>query len=84
MLFTTPQPITQSMAIAIIQAVRKLDSGATVRAEVSSQRILIEGRLSAEQAMGALLKARCESAALEQEAEPVHIQGGHTCCGHCV
>ena len=84
MLFTTPQPITQSMAIAITHAVREIDSGAIVRADVAGQQILIDGKLSAEQALAALVSARCESAVLEQVAKPVHIQGGHTCCGHCV
>ena len=84
MLFTTPQPITHSMAVAIIQAVRELDSSAIVRAEISSQKILIDGNLSVQQALSALVKARCDSPVLEQAAEPVHIQGGHTCCGHCV
>lgn len=84
MLFTTAHPITHSMAVAIIQAVREFDSNAVVRAEISSQKILIDGNLSAKQALSALVKARCESPVLEQVAEPVHIQGGHTCCGHCV
>lgn len=83
MLFTTTQPITQSMAIAITHAIHELDSDATVRAEMSSQQILIDGDMTAEQAQAALTKAGCEFIALEQAAEPIHIQGGHTCCGHC-
>ncbi len=83
MLFTTSQPITQSMAIAITQAIHELDPAATVRAEMSSQQILIDGDLTAEQAQAALVKARCGFVELQQAAEPVHIQGGHTCCGHC-
>lgn len=83
MLFTTTQPITQSMAIAITHAIHELDPAATVRAEMSSQQILIDGDVTAEQAQAALVDARCEFVELQQDAEPVHIQGGHTCCGHC-
>ncbi|HQX64976.1 MAG: hypothetical protein IPH43_07900 [Xanthomonadales bacterium] len=83
MLFTTSQPITQSMAIAITHAIQELDADATVRAEMSSQSILIDGDVTVDQAKAALAKAHCEYVTLEQPAEPVHIQGGHTCCGHC-
>lgn len=83
MLFTTIQPITQTMAIAISHAIHEIDPDATVRAEMSSQSILIDGDVTAEQAKAALVNARCEFSAFEQAAEPVHIQGGHTCCGHC-
>ncbi len=83
MLFTTTQPITQPMATAITQAIRELDPDATVRAEMSSQSILIDGDVTAAQAKAVLANANCEYAAFEQAAEPVHIQGGHTCCGHC-
>lgn len=83
MLFTTTQPITQTMAIAITQAIYEIDPDATVRAEMSSHQILIDGDVTEELAKAALAKARCEFSAFEPAADPVHIQGGHTCCGHC-
>ncbi len=83
MLFTTIQPITQSMAVAITHAIHEIDPDANVRAEMSSQSILIDGDVTADQAKAALANAHCAYSAFEQTAEPVHVQGGHTCCGHC-
>ncbi|MEO5559933.1 MAG: hypothetical protein ABIO49_08865 [Dokdonella sp.] len=83
MLFTTIQPITPSMAIAITHAIHELDPDATVRAEMSSQSILIAGDVTADQAKDALAKAHCAYSVFEQTTEPVHAQGGHACCGHC-
>ncbi|MGB0134756.1 hypothetical protein [Dokdonella sp.] len=83
MQFTTIHPITQIMAAAITDAVREYDAGAIVRAEVSSQRVMIEGDLSVAQARAALFMAHCDPVELQDGADLVHIQGGHTCCGHC-
>ena len=83
MLFTTSHPITQIMATAITDAVNEYDASATIRAEVASQRVLIDGDITVEQAKEALLKAHCGPVELQGDAELVHIQGGHTCCGQC-
>ncbi len=83
MQFRTSHPITRSMAAAITEAVHEYDAGAVVRAEVSSQQIMIKGDLSAAQARAALLKAHCDPAELQEAGDEVHVQGGHTCCGHC-
>ena len=83
MLFTTSDPITQSMATAIMQAVREIDPDAMVRSEASSYEIKINGDVSLEQARAALLKAHCDSAELQDETNLVHIQSSHSCCGHC-
>ncbi|HMM67815.1 MAG TPA: hypothetical protein PKC03_12835 [Dokdonella sp.] len=84
MQFRTSHPISRSMAAAITEAVHEYDAGALVRAEVSSQQITISGELSVAQARAALLKAHCDPAELQEAAgEAIHVQGGHTCCGHC-
>jgi hypothetical protein len=83
MLFTTTQPITHSMALAITRAIHEVDPDATVRAEMSSQQIVIDGNLSADAALAALDKAHCMSPVFVPVDEAVHVQGGHTCCGHC-
>lgn len=72
------------MAAAVTNAVHEYDANAVVRAEVSSQRIMINGDLSVAQAKAALFASQCEATVLQDGANPVHIQGGHTCCGHCV
>ncbi len=83
MLFTTSDPITQSIATAIMQAVREIDPDAMVRSEPSSYEIKIDGDISLDQAKAALLKARCGTAELQDETNLVHIQGSHSCCGQC-
>lgn len=83
MLFTTIHPITHTMAAAITDAVHEYDASAMVRAEVSSQQVVIDGDLTIAQARAALFAAHCDPVELQEGAELVHIQGGHTCCGHC-
>ena len=80
---TLKTAITQTMAIVITRAIYEIDPDATVRAEMSSHQILIDGDVTAALAEAALAKASCEFSAFEPAADPVHIQGGHTCCGHC-
>lgn len=82
MLFTTTQPITHAMALAITRTIHAIDPNARVRADMSSQQILIDGDLSAEAATAALVEAGCVSPAFVPAGEAVHVQGGHTCCGH--
>lgn len=83
MLFTTTDPITHSMATAILQSVHEFDPNALVRTEASSYEVQIDGDISLDQARAALLKARCGTAELQDETNAIHIQGGHSCCGHC-
>lgn len=83
MQFTTSHPITRTMAAALTEAVHEYDAGALVQAEVSSQQIMINGDLSVAQAKAALFMAHCEATELQEADEEVHVQGGHTCCGHC-
>ncbi len=83
MLFSTTNPITHSMTTAITQAMREHDPNALVRAEASSYEIRIDGDVSLDQARSALTKAHCDTAELQDATNVVHIQGGHSCCGHC-
>ncbi len=83
MLFSTTNPITHYMSTAIMQAVREYDPDARVRSEPSSYEIQIDGDVSLNQARLALIKASCDTAELQDDANLVHIQGSHSCCGHC-
>ena len=83
MLFITQNPVTHLMAASVREAVLKIDPQASVRSEVSGNEISIDGDLSADQAQQALQAADCMPARLQAAGEQVHVQGGHTCCGHC-
>ena len=80
---TLKTAITQTMAIAVARAIYEIDPDATVRAEMSSHQIMIDGDVTEALANAALAKAQCEFSAFEPAADSVHIQGGHTSCGHC-
>ncbi|HET9032852.1 MAG TPA: hypothetical protein VFN25_08100 [Dokdonella sp.] len=83
MLFTTADPITHSMATAIMQAVREHDPDALIRAEASGYEVRIDGDVSLDQARAALLQAGLDNAELQDDNNLVHIQGSHSCCGQC-
>lgn len=83
MLFTSPNPIPQSMAVAITRAVHAQDEFAQVRVDVSSRQIRIDGRLSAQQAVAALSGADCDAELTHETTDAGHASRASTCCGGC-
>jgi hypothetical protein len=82
MLFTSSNPISQSIAAEIVRAVKRMDALAQVRVDELSRQIKIDGRLSSLQATAILRSAGCDAALTEAAAVP-HVPGGSTCCGGC-
>ena len=79
--FTTLASVSQATADAIDRAVIAIDPFAKIHVDANHRNIRIDGRLTAQQAISALVTAGCVDAVMAETFPPANELGGGNCCG---